>query len=188
MEKIRTFIAFPIPDELRTKLAEVQQTIGRNLHHLKAVKPDAIHLTLSFLGDISETQVYQVGEVMDAVCQKHKPISLHCRKVGAFPNLEKPRILWAGLGGEANELAALYKDLVAGLEAIGFPPDKRAFNPHLTLFRIKDQKQIGAIRKKVEKLTKASFGEIRCDTLVLYKSDLQPTGSVYTKLKMVALD
>ena len=188
MELIRAFIAFPIPETLRERLGKAQQQIMQNLTHLRPVKPQGIHLTLNFLGDISESKVYTVGGIMEQVCANHGPMELLCRRVGAFPDMKNPRVLWAGLEGEIDKLAALQKELSTQLAVIGYTAENRPFNPHLTLFRIKQQKQVGTLRKRAEKVSKENFGEILCNTLVLYRSDLKPEGAVYTKLKMVALD
>ena len=188
MNMIRAFIAFPIPDELRKNLGNVQAKIQKNMFHLRPVKPQGIHLTLHFLGDMDSSKVYEVGKVMDLVCQQYKPLNLVCRKIGAFPDMHGPRVLWAGLEGQVAPLQAIHQDLAKGLEKIGFQLEKRPLTPHLTLFRLKKLKQMGALRKRIEKLGKADFGEIRCDTLVLYKSELTPEGALYSKLKMSALD
>ena len=156
--------------------------------HLRPVKQQGIHLTLNFLGDITQSKVYEVGQVMDVVCHQYHPMNLVCRKIGAFPNLQKPRVLWAGLEGEIKQLQSLYADLSKGLERIGLPVEKQSLTPHLTLFRLKKLQQMGALRKRIEKLGNADFGEILCDTLILYKSELKPDGAVYSKLKIVALD
>ena len=187
MENIRAFIAFPISDQLRARLGQVQLELLQNMPHLRPVKLPGIHLTLAFLGDISATQVYNVGTIMESVCKNHSSLQLQCRRLGAFPDLKSPRVLWAGLEGEMDRLAALQGQLADELDKIGFSKETRQFNPHLTLFRLKDQQQLGALRKRMEKLSQDGLGDIQCDTLVLYRSDLKPEGAVYTKLKMVAL-
>ena len=187
MDLIRAFIAFPVPEEVRRKLAKAQDVISQGMHHLRPVHPDAIHMTLNFLGDIQSSKVYTIGEVMQRVCDAHGPIELICRKIGAFPDLKNPKVLWAGLDGEVDALKNLQLDLQSQLSDLGFQAEDRSFHAHLTLFRIKRLKQLGALRKRIEKVSKDDFGMIRCDPMIFYKSDLQPTGAVYTKLKMVGL-
>jgi 2'-5' RNA ligase len=188
MEKLRAFVAFSISDALRKRLGEIQTKIGQNMPHLRASKPQGIHITLSFLGDITQNQVYKIGEAMEAVCAKHEPMDFLCRKVGGFPDMEKPRVLWAGMDGDTDKMQAFHKDLTQVLKSIGMATENQPFTPHLTLFRLKQQKQMGALRKRIKSLSQESFGPIHCDTLILYRSNLAPEGATYTKLKMVALD
>lgn len=187
MEKIRSFIAFPIPDDLRTKLGEAQQRIKAGLHHLRPVKPQGIHITLHFLGEISASQVYNIGPVMEKVCKNRPVIRLACRRIGAFPDMKRPRVLWAGLDGDIPQLIEFHSDLGKGLASIGFAVETQPFNPHVTLFRVKEPKQMGTLRKRVESVGRDSFGDIVCDKVVLYKSELHPQGAVYSRLNIVAL-
>lgn len=188
MDNIRGFIAFPISNELLDKLGEVQKSISKGMHHLRPVKPDGIHITLHFLGLISESQVYKIGEMMENVCKKHKVMELECKQIGGFPDMDSPRVLWAGLEGDTKALTNLYQDLGIELAKMEFKVETRPYHPHLTLFRTKSQKQLGTLRKRVETQSKVVFGQVKCDTLILYKSELRPEGAKYTKLKMVALD
>jgi len=188
METIRAFIAFRVGADVLAKLAETQRRIGSNLPFLKPVRPRGIHLTLIFLGEIAESQVNAVGAAMKEVCAGHGRMELFCGRVGAFPDLRNPRVIWAGLDGDLEKLGALQKELAAKLEGLGFPMEKRPFKPHLTLFRIKTPKQLGALRKKMEQVSEERFGPVPCHTLILYKSDLKPDGAVYTPLKMVGLE
>ena len=189
MDTIRAFIAFPIPDEVREKLGGAQKAISKNIPNLRPVKPQGIHLTLSFLGDITQGQVYQVSQVMQQVCDKHKPMEFICRGFGGFPDLKSPRVLWAGLQGDIAPLQSFHRELVTELAKLGFPMEERPFTPHLTLFRIKGkQKQLGTIRKRMDVASRENVGIVPCDTLVLFRTDLKPDGAVYSKLKIVALD
>ncbi len=188
MKKIRAFIAFPISSELRKKLLDVQKEISKGLHHLRPAKPDGIHITLHFLGEITESQVYQIGRLMENVCEEFDPFNLECKGIGGFPDMKFPRVIWAGFDGDPGPITMLQKTLGKELEKMGFPVESRPFNPHLTIFRTKVQKQLGTIRKRAETISKESLGEVKCDTLVLFKSELSPKGAKYDKLKMVALD
>lgn len=189
MEKIRCFIAFPIPETLQRNLEKVQKVIGVGQEkNLRPVNPKGMHLTLSFLGEISESDVYKAGHAMEAACRGRGRVELTCQGLGVFPDDKKPRVLWVGLQGQLDALFSLHGALAHELKGQGFELELRPFMPHLTLFRIKSPKQLGALRKKMAQENQSEFGNIRCDTLTLYKSDLQPSGAVYTKLKMVALD
>jgi RNA 2',3'-cyclic 3'-phosphodiesterase len=189
MEKmIRAFIAFDLPEPLLTALEKGQAELGKQMHHLKPVRAQSIHLTVRFLGEIPAEKVYKVGAAIEKACGHLRPFELTCKGIGGFPDLKSPKVVWAGLTGAERELAQVHVAVSAELKKIGFPIEKKPFSPHLTLFRIKSQKQLGALRKRATSMADRKFGKFTCDTLVLYQSELKPEGAVYTKLKMVGLD
>ncbi|MFM8550892.1 MAG: RNA 2',3'-cyclic phosphodiesterase, partial [Nitrospiraceae bacterium] len=148
---IRTFIAVELPSSLRQALAQVQaearNRIARELSpamRLQWVRPEAIHLTLKFLGDIPEQQVDEIKSAAGSALCSVAPFSVEVAGLGVFPDLRAPRILWVGLsGGEgtASALSHLAAMVERSVEPLGYPPESRPFNPHLTLARIKEGSQ-----------------------------------------------
>jgi 2'-5' RNA ligase len=179
---IRTFIAAPIPEEIRKKLKDIQAELRR--HETGAVRwthPEGIHLTFHFLGEIEESGVKDLEEIMKEAASACRSFSCRVRGLGAFPNLQRPRVFWAGLeiGSEAEKL---HQALKAGLIRLGYPVESRAFSPHLTLGRVKSPSGLTAVISQVGAQKETELGEFETREVILYKSDLRPGGSVYTPL------
>src|SRR5207247_2680230 len=143
------FIAIQLSDEMKREIGSVQAELKREVsgsgRRGKAVKigwtqPEGIHLTLKFLGDIQETQVEALREILHRVAAPARPFTLEARGLGAFPNPRAPRVIWLGLHGSNDDMAELQRlqaAVEAGLGGLGFPKDARAFRPHLTVARIR---------------------------------------------------
>lgn len=179
---IRTFIAAPIPEEIRKKLKDIQAELRK--HENGAVRwtnPDGIHLTFHFLGEIEESGVRDLGEMLKEAVSACRSFSCRVRGLGAFPNLQRPRVFWAGLeiGSEAEKL---HQALKAGLVRLSYPVESRAFSPHLTLGRVKSPSGLTAVISQVGARKETELGEFEAREIILFKSDLRPGGSVYTPL------
>ena len=138
-ETLRVFIALVIPPAAKEALA---QTIGQLRESLPTgvrwVDPNDIHLTLKFLGNISPALVAPVLEGMTRSSQDFPTIGLGLEGLGAFPNSRQPRVLWAGADGDMNSLSQLQERVEREISPLGFPSERRGFNPHLTLGRVRD--------------------------------------------------
>ena len=188
MADLRLFIAVPVPGAIKAALAEAQQILTHSNPHVRSTGVTGIHLTLKFLGATPEQRIAELRRAMEgAVRTVQKPIRLSCAGVGAFPNPKSPRVLWAGLQGDTAELTRLQQGLDLHLVQLGIPRDERPFHAHLTLGRIKEPKMLGSLRKAMEKLAQKDFGEFTAEALVLYSSDLRPTGAVYTSIERIKL-
>ncbi|MEA3428688.1 MAG: RNA 2',3'-cyclic phosphodiesterase [Thermodesulfobacteriota bacterium] len=184
---IRSFIGFELPEKIRSFIANIQEDLKSDGFDARWVKPKNIHLTLKFLGNINKDNAQKVGVAILKSAADYAPISLTAKGIGAFPGINRPRVLWIGIRGQIDVLVQLQKSLDDKLEGIGFPKENRPFKGHLTLARVKRQinqaKLINAIKKYGE-LDQESF---IADNIILFKSDLKPTGAVYTKLSSVLL-
>ena len=179
---IRTFIAVPIPEEIRKKLKDIQAELRK--HETGAVRwthPDGIHLTFHFLGEIEESGVKDLAEMLQEAGSACRPFSCRARGLGAFPNLQRPRVFWAGLeiGSEAEKL---HQALKIGLIRLRYPVESRAFSPHLTLGRVKSPSGLTAVISQVGERKEIELGEFEAREIILFKSDLRPGGSIYTPL------
>jgi len=145
------------------------------------VKPENIHLTLKFLGDIEEDLSHEVVHVIEGTCRKFKPFTLTVRGTGVFPNARAPRVLWVGLSQD-KDLTGIKHGIDAGLVPLGFAPEDRAFVPHLTIGRLRSSRGHSALLDKVARLRDNSYGVIDVASIVLMRSDLGPQGARYTKL------
>ena len=173
-------------DRLGNLQARFRQDLPPRL--VRWVRPQGIHLTLKFLGEILASKVDTVSVAMVGACAAYAPFSLSIRGLGCFPNLRRPRVLWVGVEEPTGVLAALQRDVERALAPLGFPPETRPFSPHLTLGRVK-----GGARGKIEVLgdavgrTKARVGEMPVAAIHLMRSDLLPGGAVYTALSVARL-
>jgi len=140
-----------------------------------------VHLTVKFLGEISEADIDRVTVVCHRVCRGLAPFSLTLKGVGAFPGLKRPRVLWVGLGGDLNRLASLQQELETALEGTGFPRENRPFSPHLTVGRIRSLRNLSRLSEILshEDLANRPFP---VHEVGIYRSVLGPQGPTYTKL------
>lgn len=150
------------------------------------VRPDSIHLTLKFLGEVADNRIDEIGSALERAAEGAAPFSLAVEGVGGFPNPKYPRVVWAGIK-ESTELKKLQLQVEAAMVELGFEPDGRAFSPHLTLCRIKsaaDSREMGRLLSEVKPELKAVF---EVSSVVLFKSVLKPAGAEYTALKEIIL-
>jgi len=183
-ETIRSFIAFDIDSELVLKrLSEVQNMLVNTGANLKLVKPQNIHVTMRFLGNISPPMVDSIHEEIKKV--SFTPFDIELKGLGAFPSLRYARVVWAGIRKGADELRSVSDQLEPRLRRLGFKPDRKGFSPHLTIARVRTGRNKAELVRCVEDLVDHEFGIIKADYLRLKKSVLTPKGPVYTTLREV---
>jgi 2'-5' RNA ligase len=184
---IRSFLAIEIPREIQKKIEEVQEDLKSSHADVRWVNPEKIHLTLKFFGNIEESKIEPIVTSIGGPIQTTPPFLLKVRGVGAFPHLKNPRVIWMGLVDGKEVLTHFQKQLEEALEKIGFAPEERAFHPHLTLGRMKSSKGREELIGRMEKLKEEEFGNLQIEGVVLFRSDLRPTGPIYTPLKELKL-
>ena len=183
-ETIRSFIAFDINNELVLKrLSEVQGTLVNTGADLKLVKPQNIHVTMRFLGNITPQMVDLIHEEMKKI--PFALFDIELRGLGAFPSLRYARVVWAGIRKGADELTNIFNQLEPRLRRLGFKPDSKGFSPHLTIARVKTGRHKAELIRCVEDMADYEFGIIKADYLKLKKSVLTPKGPIYTTLREV---
>lgn len=182
MGKVRCFIAIEMPPAVRDALGEVSNLLASQLTGggVRWVKPSNIHLTLRFLGDTDPAVIESVVESLDHVGSTNAPFKLRLGELGCFPNSRKPRVIWVGLNGNTNQLVALHQTLQQNLQPLGWEPERRAFRPHLTLGRVKDTGKVIAANLPWGEVLGSEVLEARA--ICLIRSDLKPSGAVYTTL------
>src|SRR5215213_8786289 len=137
MARIRTFIAVELAGGVKSRLTALQEQLGRDAAGVKWTPPGSFHLTLLFLGEVAQLEVVSICRVVQQRARKHAPFTLDVAGLGAFPNLRRPKILWAGISEGVTELRALHKDLEEGLLDLGcYRREDREYTPHLTLGRL----------------------------------------------------
>ena len=183
-EIIRSFVAFDIDNELMVRrMSEVQGMLVNTGANLKLVKPQNIHVTMRFLGNIPPPMVDLIHEEMKQISFASFEIEL--RGLGAFPSLRYARVVWAGIRKGADELVNVSNQLESRLRRLDFKPDRKGFSPHLTIARVRTGRHKAELVKCVEDLADYEFGVIKADCLRLKKSVLTPKGPIYTTLREV---
>lgn len=181
---IRSFLAIGIPEEILGEIGRLQERLKREIQgDIRWVRPDGIHLTLKFFGDIPEGAVSDISAVVEKAVTGHDPLDLSVSGAGVFPDLRRPRVLWLGMTGDVERLLTLQTTLERDLQRIGFPREERPFRPHLTLARIRSQRALTGLGRALEKRGGCEAGRFVAAGLGLFKSDLTPHGAIYTKLR-----
>ncbi len=184
---IRAFIAIDMPDDVTAALNRLQQELKSLRLNVRWVRPENIHLTLKFLGDIKPADIETIGEAMADAVEGRPPFMLTLSGIGFFPGVNRPRVIWVGLGGETRHLTDLQTHLADRLAAVGFPREKRSYQAHLTLGRIRQAKRSGQFKPVLQQFSDWGDREFSADRIGLLRSDLKPSGAVYTVLKQVKL-
>ncbi|NNG07337.1 MAG: RNA 2',3'-cyclic phosphodiesterase [Desulfobacteraceae bacterium] len=182
--KIRSFLAFELPLEIKNIVARVSGELRQSTLNARWVKVDNIHLTLVFMGNIETEDIPAMGKGVQDVCQTHSPFDISLKGVGCFPNKHKPRVVWLGLDGDLEQMSTFRDALQKHLASFGIEEEKRKFKPHLTLGRFRKPKKMDVQQDQaLSKHEDVSSSVCSLEELILFKSDLKPTGAVYTKLE-----
>lgn len=182
---MRTFIAIDLDEEIKKNLlsfiSELDK-LSRGGKSIRWIKPEGMHLTLKFLGEISGEKVQEVKKILKAVSEKYRSFVLKFKGTGSFPpGSRNPRVLWIGIE-EEETLKALQFHLEEELEKLGFPREKRKFHPHLTLGRVKIPSHQRETLSLLEKNKEKNFGEMQAKKLTFFQSILKPSGAEYSAL------
>lgn len=186
-QALRTFVAIDLPRAAVEALTAVQGAVDRYGLRIRWVRPENLHLTLQFLGDVPADVVGTVTHALERAAGDAAPMHLALGGLGVFPGINRPRVLWTGVHGDTRRLAALHGHLNRALADAGFAPDTRPFRAHLTLGRFRER--IDA-RKLADAMAHAGAYapiDLPVAAIVLFKSRLTPAGPVYTRLRTAAL-
>jgi RNA 2',3'-cyclic 3'-phosphodiesterase len=175
---MRLFVGLDLPAEtvgsLETLLGRLRPTA-----RIAWSPPANLHITTKFIGEWPEDRLDELRAALAAIPPRD-PIAVHVRRVGFFPNPHAPRVFWCGI--EAPGLEALAADTDNAMSALGIERESRAFSPHLTLARVKERLDLQPLREAIVALPSLDFGRFEVRSFFLYRSQLRPSGSVYTKL------
>jgi RNA 2',3'-cyclic 3'-phosphodiesterase len=179
----RLFVALEPTDAVRRRLGAIAQdlrrTAGRAADDVRWVQPENVHLTLQFLGAVPDARVGDVAEAVRGAAAGSRALSLEVKGAGGFPNARRPRVVWVGLAGDVEPLAALVADLGRRLAPLGFPPEDRSYAPHLTLGRARDGRGAPGLAGALAQAAQAEGVTWRAAELVLFESHLSPRGPRY---------
>jgi len=183
---LRTFVAVEIPGEVRAALAAVQSHLKHLQVRARWVRPQGMHLTLKFLGDVPADRIPRAADALQLAAGGHAAFSLTAAGIGVFPALRRPRVIWAGFSGGTGPLAGLQAGVEENLAAAGFPREDRPFRAHLTIGRCSEAAP-AVMGEAVKSFAGECFGGFDVSEIVLFQSDLKPDGAVYTALARAKL-
>ena len=184
----RAFLAIDLPEEIKVQIENIQDRLKAVVKGVRWTRPEGIHLTLKFFGNISENDIANISGVVERNAVDVRPLTLNVSTIGTFPNPKRPRVVWLGISGTVERLSNLQKEIEEDLESIGFQKEKRAFRAHLTLGRIKLPKEVKGLSEIIQDEESYDAGSFKACGLTLFKSDLTPKGAVYTKLAYFPFD
>jgi len=179
----RCFLAIALPGAVRNTLAAVCREGSKMGLQGSWVREENFHITVRFLGDITENQRTQLGQSLESTLSKGAGLQIQLAGTGVFPNLSRPRVLWAGVTVLKGDLDPIFEAAESAARAIGLPPEKRRPRPHVTLLRLRRTPDASLLKRflcHTETLTTDAFP---VDSVALWKSTLRPGGAVYHKLR-----
>lgn len=186
MSLLRVFIAIELPthvcDAIQKQTARLRQTLGYDL--IRWVPTQNMHLTLKFLGDTTTSHLDFLKQLLAREADSHPQFNLQLGGLGSFPTSRRPRLLWIGIHAP-SDLASLQNSIEAGASRLGYEQEERAFSPHLTIGRVRQNispPELQKVRTALDTIQLGNIGIARVDSIHLFKSDLLPSGSIYTKL------
>ena len=192
-EKWRLFIAIELPQTVLSELADLQAALRARTPDrvLRWTRPEGIHLTLKFLGDVPTGDLAAIQAALTDAAANHAPFNLVVEGVGCFPNTQRPRVVWAGVGGDTRTLAQVQAAVEQHVAPLGYPTEKRPFNPHLTLARMQrsaDRAALEAVGRTVEGWqARSRIASWEVQAISLMRSQLRPDGAVYTEVQRAPL-
>jgi RNA 2',3'-cyclic 3'-phosphodiesterase len=183
---IRTFICIELPQTVQALLAKFQDSLKRLGADVSWVEPSNIHLTLKFLGDVPEPMLATLSSIVEKAAFSTVPFELQVNGAGFFPNLRAPRVLWVAIQPVPQQLQDLQEWIDVELFKLGIAREDRKFSPHLTIGRVKSPRNLQALVSAMHKLD-ISSEIVTAREVTVMKSDLRPTGALYTPIKVFPL-
>lgn len=174
MNKIRSFVALEIPEEIRNEIYQHIENFKKDNLPVKWVEKENLHITLVFLGEKDLNFLNKVKEILKNLSSNFKPFYINLNNFGFFPNAKKPRVFWIGIKKNKEIIIQIVEKLNNQLKKIGFKPEEREFFPHLTIGRFKT-----IFNSEKYLLLKYESKDFLIDKIILFKSNLTPQGPIY---------
>lgn len=181
----RTFLAVDIDDGLKGKILEVQNTLKSADAPVKFVESENLHFTLKFFGDITQEKTNEISSVIEEKLKNYEPFSISLDGIGVFPTLRYIRVIWIGTK-QHDSFSKMQQDLDEEFMKMDYSKE-RSYTPHLTIGRLKGSTNKELLVEKIEELKDIQIGNMEIKEVVLKKSELTPSGPIYTDLELFKL-
>ncbi len=178
---LRCFIAIEIPETIKKSVADIIGSLKKSGSDVKWVPDENIHITLQFLGETEESIIPDIKEALYKILAPYSPFYIKIADVGCFPSGRRPRIIWVGME-ESQPLINIYKDISGEMVKFGYQKEERGFTPHLTIGRVKSNRNMGELLSKLEEFKITDFPDFEVRNITLMKSELKPSGAKYYSL------
>ncbi|MFH1854724.1 MAG: RNA 2',3'-cyclic phosphodiesterase [Candidatus Omnitrophota bacterium] len=182
MNTIRAFIGVNIGIPAKQQILELINHLKKSNSDVKWVGEPQMHLTLKFLGDIEQDKIPEISNTLKSIALKSSVFEISFSGIGAFPTINRPRIIWLGIGNGSDNLRTLAALVEKEMENMGFTKEERDYKAHLTLGRVRSQKNIKELSKLLSETSFKYQANIRIDRLTLFQSTLTQKGAIYTIL------
>ncbi len=176
-DEIRGFIAIELPRTVKTFLTEISADLKRCRSDVKWVRPEGMHLTLKFLGSVRGDLIPAIEDTLHSTLVGHTSMNMQVTGLGAFPGLNRPRVIWAGLKDVSGRIAPLATEIDHALESLGFEREKRPFSPHLTLGRVRSNSGVHELVEAVRHKMDTAGPKFVADRVIFFESVLKPSGA-----------
>ncbi|MGA1874664.1 MAG: RNA 2',3'-cyclic phosphodiesterase [bacterium] len=188
---IRSFISIDIEGQVREKIRGFQEELIKKVAEMGIrvswTRPESIHLTLKFLGDIPVNHVNPILDALKRAVAGVETFTMKIEGLGAFPNFRNPRVIWIGISEGAESLQKLQPRIEQELVRLRFPKEKKRFNAHLTMGRIRSEGKVAALSDILASIPSPVAGLTAVRDIRLMKSELHPSGAIYTELGRISL-
>ncbi|MFO0935148.1 MAG: RNA 2',3'-cyclic phosphodiesterase [Gemmataceae bacterium] len=182
------FVAVAMTAEVQRQSEELQRSLTTAGVQAKWVEPDSMHITLAFLGDLDDREIPVLFKALRGAAKRIAPFTLQVAGVGAFPNMRRPKIAWAGIQEGSDELIKLYDTVAASLESTDlYNREDRGYRPHLTLGRVKAEEDSATLATAMANHATWVGGRVPVERIALYSSVMQRSGPEYTVMGQVDL-
>jgi 2'-5' RNA ligase len=172
-----------LPEAILQSLASLRERLRKSGARASWVKDGNMHLTLRFLGEVSTEQLTALTKHLAEVYRDCEAAPLSVSGVGAFPNVRRPSVVWVGMQPVEGPLAALQSHAEQAAHAIGLAPESKSFHPHVTLARIRDDRNLGNLPGALADAREYHAGDFTAEHVALFSSELKPGGPIYRRLE-----
>ncbi len=188
MPSIRTFIAIDVGQQVRRRAGDLIDRLRVSGAPVKWVSPNKMHLTLKFLGNISSDEITSICHLVSELVEGFPPFAVHCHGAGAFPNVDRPRVVWLGITEGHDQIIALQELIENAMAELGIRPEPRSFHPHITLGRIRrGDPTLEQLAELLRENTDFDAGSFDVNDVAIYSSSLKRQGPEYTALSRAEL-
>jgi len=178
---LRCFIAIEIPEAIKKSFAEIIDSLKKSGPDVKWVSDENIHITLQFLGETEESLVPDIKGALYKILAPYSSFYIKIADVGCFPSGKRPRVIWVGME-ESQDLINLYKDISNEMVKFGYQKEERGFTPHVTIGRVKSNRNMGELLRRLEEFKVTDFPDFEVQNIRLMKSELKPAGAKHYSL------